>query len=38
MAWIVVYVGLLPIGGITGFSKLSMSLSTEVAAIVGGKN
>ena len=38
MAWIVAYIGFPSISGIAGFSKLSMSLSTEVAAIVGGKN
>ena len=36
IAWIVAYVGPPSIGGIVGILKLSMILSTEVAAMVGG--
>ena len=35
MAWIVVYVRSLSIGGNVGFSKISASLFMEVAAMVG---
>ena len=37
IAWSVAYVGLLSIGGMLGFLKLSMSLLTEGAAMVGVK-
>ena len=37
IAWSVAYVGSRLIGGMLGFSKLSMSLSTEGAAMVGVK-
>ena len=37
MAWIMAYIDLALIGGIVGFLKLSTSLLTEVATMVGGK-